>query len=1438
MAFDQNTIPKDLRPLNIVRTVPDDPRIAAVTSSGRPVEGFYANPPLGGSPNWIPSVYYSPNASESGFVGLGIAGNVAVPVRGPVPVHGVAGWVPLVSPPAPPPGVVATAGVNSGSGSLHSHSFGARSGGGVSDQASDEGGEDSVSGRKVKFMCSFGGNILPRPSDSALRYVGGQTRIISVRRDISFGDLVRKMINIYGQNAVIKYQLPDEDLDALVSVSCPDDLENMMDEYEKLLERSPDGSAKLRVFLFSASEVDSGIVHIGDWHDSGQKYVEAVNGYMDGSGRLGITRKESDASAASTHSSDVNTTEVVVGQGEITGPSSTGVLSPRENSTTSQEGLATTSCVDPRTAVYAEASAFPLGYPASKSAHSPLSGHAENELEKSTNGQQQMGFETQQPWATIPAPSPSLHAYVDPLQETMNHADYVQTPAQMSFAAQLLGTVAPVFPQQHIAASGATHQQFIPAVQMTMVPSSHVNMNPNMVHPLVQPQQILLEPYPVENPLGQRFVHVPADQGYNACHAPVPHAVLGGAYGWHQIPQTEHLAFSESYAPYHQVVAPEKFPQFEDCYMCRKALPHAHSDTVAQDQRGSPVSAVSDSKSIYHSLRLDDRGQPINSAFISGTSREAVVEQQGIGSQPRVVGNVDHEVGIPQSDGNRLPQNVEGQYAKDWNIHQKAEDSEHARMPVPQSMIGLSGGIQTPYGALVGSIPQTSPDILPVLAPTQYQVIQDAVLSKPTNSDILAIGGKPLQTSDYVLHESPKDYSGNLPASASNEDKVKPVYDHLKQVDGRIENLWVSPAEVLAISEQSKLPTDNLKREEILESRSHEVVGREAYLDTPFSKPKTILDSNHSKSKEMLPCSSNETPYMPNLQQAECYEVAQPPLVADPGIYAHSVSRANLVPNEMSCNTAFSVVDSAHLSERIPNIGEWTDNAPRYQPNIVSGGAEALQSDGNTSSSVSPSYRIGDLQDSSNSLFSNQDPWSLRHEMHFPPPRPIKIQIRKESFSTRDASGENRIDNGESLMGNTMGLIADLLPDDRVVHPSSNLNIDVSSENSRPSKCSAEELIKQEQLQAVAEGVAASVLQTSPSSNPDLSGPGRSKSPSASLQNIDVHNNDKGVLHVDKIEEIKAKLPEKTNFGFPDSDDLGRLQIIKNDDLEELRELGSGTFGTVYHGKWRGTDVAIKRINDRCFAGKPSEEERMRDDFWNEAINLADLHHPNVVAFYGVVLDGPGGSVATVTEYMVNGSLRNALQKSERNLDKRKRLFIAMDVAFGMEYLHGKKIVHFDLKSDNLLVNLRDPHRPICKVGDLGLSKVKCQTLISGGVRGTLPWMAPELLNGSSNLVSEKVDVYSYGIVMWELLTGEEPYADLHYGAIIGGIVSNTLRPSVPESCDPDWKALMERCWSAEPSERPSFTEIANELRLMASKIPPKGQNQHSPSSKQPQVKS
>ncbi|XP_047090742.1 dual specificity protein kinase shkD-like [Lolium rigidum] len=304
------------------------------------------------------------------------------------------------------------------------------------------------------------------------------------------------------------------------------------------------------------------------------------------------------------------------------------------------------------------------------------------------------------------------------------------------------------------------------------------------------------------------------------------------------------------------------------------------------------------------------------------------------------------------------------------------------------------------------------------------------------------------------------------------------------------------------------------------------------------------------------------------------------------------------------------------------------------------------------------------------------------------------------------------------------------------------------------------------------------------------------------------------------ISEPALRETKSTEQSLPANALLGRdlisnVQIISNEDLEDLREMGSGAFGTVFHGKWRGTDVAIKRINNNCFSYPSSQADKLITEFWREAAIISKLHHPNILALYGVVNNGPGGTLATVTEFMVNGSLKKVLGRKDKYLDWRKRILVAMDAAIGMEYLHSKDIVHFDLKSDNLLVNVKDPSRPICKVADFGLSKMKQATMVSGGMRGTLPWMAPELLTMSGTKVSEKVDVYSFGVVMWEILTGEDPYDGMHYGGVIGGILSNTLRPPVPTSCNPEWRKLMEQCWSTEPSQRPSFTEVATCLRGM-----------------------
>ncbi|KAK6944406.1 Serine-threonine/tyrosine-protein kinase, catalytic domain [Dillenia turbinata] len=1297
MAFDQNSVPKDLRPLNMARTAVDESRIAPVVTSGRITEGFYPTTVGSGSPRSRP-MYYSPTvAADAGLVGLGFANPICRPTT-----------------------VVMSAGI-APSGYCYSPNLGTRvSSGNISDQPGDEVGEDSNSGKRIKFLCSFGGKILPRPSDGMLRYVGGQTRIISIRRDASFDELVQKMVETYGRPVIMKYQLPDEDLDALVSVSCPDDLENMMEEYEKLVERSTDGSAKLRVFLFSALELDNaGMVQFGDLNDSGQRYVEAVNGIVDAV-PSGIARKESIASAASTQNSDLSVTEAAdssgPAQGEISGLPSASAVSSTGHSATSHDSAPKVVCGDPSQAIYAEASSIPMGIPVVKPCPPQTISQTETESERSMplNVQPQIDF-LPQPSVDFQPRAPYLHAYVNPHQEAISGG----FPAQTGFGnSQLLGNIGPVYTQQQFrdnVSAVTSHQQFIPAVHMTMNPSSHhVGMIPHMVQPLIQPQQI-------------RVAQLPGDQSYHAYPAQVPTAVSAGGYGWHQVPPPEHVVVPEGWVSHQQVIYPEKFTRLEDCYMCQNALPHAHSDTVVQDQKESPASNASDSISAFHSLRLEDnlKSQPISNVAVTGAL-------EGVGAQQRVFGHLDHEVKTTQSEAVGISQNFDMLRDSDRFLTHKMDHPDQIKVSAPLGAMGLPGDIQQ-LGAMMGNLPQRFQDnsIQHIPVPWQYQVRQDALWNKPVATDTSPVSGATLQNPERHSYESPKEYSEKLPVNIHAEDSVDS--DHLRQIDGRMVNLRVRPPENLVHNEHTK-PLNNPQKEDILEYGSQNVIGREGFPENNYSKPIPVPDMSFVKPNEVLPSASTEVAYVQNVRPKEPFEMVHPPTLGHPGLYQHQkMGMLHMTPDQFGYgNTAVSGVESSNITSKILPADGWKDDGSQLLPKVVLG-EDLVPPNNNTPPSPN---RIEEVQVTSTSFFSNQDPWNLGPDPHFPPPKPIKLQTKKEPVVNRDPYSENHlIYSGE--------VNSDLRVEDGAQQVG---NFGVESFQS--AKDSAEERIKQE-LQAVAEGVAASVLKSSMPSNPNLTMLERSDSVAEASHDAEVQSMDAEIQQAATAEDLKPKLPEKFNLGFPVSDGIGRLQvedldschdlyysllgrdlmyiifsvefgqIIKNSDLEELRELGSGTFGTVYHGKWRGTDVAIKRINDRCFAGKASEQERM--------------------------------------------------------------------------------------------------------VGDLGLSKVKCQTLISGGVRGTLPWMAPELLNGSSSLVSEKVDVFSFGIVMWELLTGDEPYADLHYGAIIGGIVSNTLRPPIPESCDPEWKSLMERCWSSEPSERPSFTEIANQLRAMAGKVLSKG---------------
>ncbi|KAL2902381.1 putative serine/threonine-protein kinase SIS8 [Bienertia sinuspersici] len=266
---------------------------------------------------------------------------------------------------------------------------------------------------------------------------------------------------------------------------------------------------------------------------------------------------------------------------------------------------------------------------------------------------------------------------------------------------------------------------------------------------------------------------------------------------------------------------------------------------------------------------------------------------------------------------------------------------------------------------------------------------------------------------------------------------------------------------------------------------------------------------------------------------------------------------------------------------------------------------------------------------------------------------------------------------------------------------------------------------------------------------------------------------------------------------------------IRWDDLQLGEEVGQGSYAVVYHGLWNGSDVAIK-----VYFGKDYNEETLLD-YKKEISIMRKLRHPNLLLFMGACYSQE--RLAIVTEFLPRGSLFKILHKSNQMLDLRRRLRMALDVARGMNYLHRRNppIVHRDLKSSNLLV---DKNWNV-KVGDFGLSKLKNATFLTAkSGAGTPQWMAPEVLrNDPSN---EKSDVFSFGVILWELVTVKIPWDNLNALQVVGVVGFMDRRLDIPDNLDPCILSVINDCWQSKPELRPSFQDVIQRMTEILQSIP------------------
>jgi len=269
--------------------------------------------------------------------------------------------------------------------------------------------------------------------------------------------------------------------------------------------------------------------------------------------------------------------------------------------------------------------------------------------------------------------------------------------------------------------------------------------------------------------------------------------------------------------------------------------------------------------------------------------------------------------------------------------------------------------------------------------------------------------------------------------------------------------------------------------------------------------------------------------------------------------------------------------------------------------------------------------------------------------------------------------------------------------------------------------------------------------------------------------------------------------------------------LIEHGELEFTQELGNGTSGKVFKGLFQGRKVAIKVFR--------TVDIHTITEFKKEFRVMNVVRSPYLINFYGACLEP---RICMVVEFCSRGSLYDVLRSEALDFNWTLALQFSKELFLGMNCLHSwdPQILHRDVKSLNLLVT-KDLHLKVC---DFGLARFNTPENIQTMTKmcGTFQYMAPEMFYGQQ--FTEKSDIYSCAIILWEMVTrvitgkAEKPFSEFNIKIdfqIPFQVAEKNVRPTIPSNTPLAWKALIEKCWSKAPNNRPSAREALLELEAI-----------------------
>ncbi|CAB4410628.1 unnamed protein product [Rhizophagus irregularis] len=261
----------------------------------------------------------------------------------------------------------------------------------------------------------------------------------------------------------------------------------------------------------------------------------------------------------------------------------------------------------------------------------------------------------------------------------------------------------------------------------------------------------------------------------------------------------------------------------------------------------------------------------------------------------------------------------------------------------------------------------------------------------------------------------------------------------------------------------------------------------------------------------------------------------------------------------------------------------------------------------------------------------------------------------------------------------------------------------------------------------------------------------------------------------------------------------------------DVKEIAKGGYGIIYKATWSSENktVILKRFENSKIIGKYFLNELKSCQHCFKRSYFMDY----IIETYGFAKDPESEDYILVMEYASNGDLHKHLQKNFTNITWNiQKLLILYELSFGLETIHNKKFMHRDFHSGNILCdsnsrynNNKYKHDKL-QIGDLGLSQAVNNKSSNNEIYGVIPYIAPEIFKGSK--FSKEADIYSLGMIMWELTTGCKPFDNVEHDHTLIYKILDGERPKITEDTPECYANLMKRCWDPDPEKRPYIKDI------------------------------